>query len=101
MRSAHDAKRWLDFTRRFLITRCHCLILNLLQQRPCTDSNRERSNMIHRKMLQIILLVTLLSATVQTGCKQTPPASSSANSSPTPASAQSSAIETEIVAPPQ
>ena len=55
--------------------------------------------MIHRKMLQTILLVTLLSATVQIGCKQTPPATtSSANSSPTPA-AQSSAIETEIVAP--
>jgi cobalt-zinc-cadmium efflux system membrane fusion protein len=56
--------------------------------------------MIQRKTLQIIFLVTLLSATVQTGCKQTPPATSAtANSSPTPASAQSSAIETEIVAP--
>ena len=56
--------------------------------------------MIHRKTLQKIFLVTLLSATVQTGCKKTPPAASPpANSSPTPASAQSSAIETEIVAP--
>jgi cobalt-zinc-cadmium efflux system membrane fusion protein len=56
--------------------------------------------MIQRKTLQIIFLVTLLSATVQIGCKQTPPATSAtANSSPTPASAQSSAIETEIVAP--
>ncbi len=56
--------------------------------------------MIHPKTLQTILLLTLLSATVQIGCKRTPPApSSSANSSPTPASAQSSAIETEIVAP--
>ena len=54
--------------------------------------------MIHRKTLQTILLLMLLSATVQIGCKRTPPAtSSSANSSPTPAPAQSSAIETEIV----
>src|SRR4029079_6599533 len=45
-----------------------------------------------------ILLLTLLSVTVQIGCKKTPPAtSSSANSSPTPASAQRGAIETEIV----
>ena len=56
--------------------------------------------MIHRKTLQTILLLALLSATVQMGCTKTPPAtSSSANSSPTPASAQSSAIEAEIVAP--
>ena len=54
--------------------------------------------MIHRKTLQTILWLTLLSATVNIGCRQTPPATSSANSSPTPA-AQSSAIETEIVAP--
>jgi cobalt-zinc-cadmium efflux system membrane fusion protein len=55
--------------------------------------------MIHRKTLLTILLLTLLSATLQTGCKQTPPATSStANSSPTPAPAQISAIETEIVA---
>ncbi len=52
--------------------------------------------MIYRKSLQTILLTTLLSAIVQTGCRQTPPAtSSSANSSPTPA--QNSAIVTEIV----
>src|ERR1041385_9157380 len=57
--------------------------------------------MIHRKTLQTTLLLTLLGAMVQTGCKQTPPsnASASANSSPTPASAQNSAIEIEIVAP--
>jgi cobalt-zinc-cadmium efflux system membrane fusion protein len=56
--------------------------------------------MIHRNTRQTILVLTLLSATVQTGCKQTPPATSAAaNNSPTPASAQSSAIETEIVAP--
>ena len=56
--------------------------------------------MIHRKTLQTILLLMLLSATVQIACKRTPPAtSSSANSSPTPAPAQSSAIETEIVSP--
>lgn len=54
--------------------------------------------MIHRKMLPTILLLTLLSAVVQTGCKQTPPATSSASSSPTPAPVQSGAIETEIVA---
>ena len=55
--------------------------------------------MIHPKTPQTILLLTLLSATVQIGCKQTPPStSSSANSSPTPM-AQNSAIETEIVAP--
>jgi cobalt-zinc-cadmium efflux system membrane fusion protein len=55
--------------------------------------------MTHRKTLQTILWLTLLSATVQIGCKQTPPATSAAvNSSPTPA-AQGSAIETEIVAP--
>jgi cobalt-zinc-cadmium efflux system membrane fusion protein len=56
--------------------------------------------MIHRKMLTTILLLTFLSATVQIGCKQTPPATSaSAKSSPAPVPAQSSAIETEIVAP--
>lgn len=56
--------------------------------------------MIHRKTLQTILLLTLLSATLQIGCNKTPPATSpSANRSPTPASAQSSAIVTEIVAP--
>ena len=53
--------------------------------------------MIHWKKPQTILLLTLLSATVNIGCRQTPPATSaSANSSPTPASAPS-AIETEIV----
>ena len=56
--------------------------------------------MIQRKTVQTILLTTLLSAIVQSGCKQTPPASpSSANSSPTPAPAQTGAIETEIVTP--
>jgi cobalt-zinc-cadmium efflux system membrane fusion protein len=56
--------------------------------------------MIHRKMLQTIFLLTLLSATVQLGCKQTPPATStSTNASPASVPAQSSAIETEIVAP--
>jgi len=50
--------------------------------------------MIHRT----ILLLTLLSATVQVGCNRTPPAKS-ANSSPTPAPAQNSAVETEIVSP--
>ena len=55
--------------------------------------------MIYQKTLQTILLITLLSAIVQVGCKHTPPANSSAsaNASPTPASAQSGAIETEIV----
>ena len=52
--------------------------------------------MIHRKILPTILLLTLLSATVQIGCKRTPPATS-VNSSPMPAPVQSSAIETEIV----
>jgi membrane fusion protein, heavy metal efflux system len=51
--------------------------------------------MIQRKT---ILLLTLLSATVQFGCNKTPPATSAA-SSPTPAPAQNSAIEVEIVAP--
>ena len=55
--------------------------------------------MIPRKILQTILVTTLLGAIVQTGCKQTPPANVSANSSPSPASIQSSAIEIEIVAP--
>ena len=55
--------------------------------------------MIHRNTPQTILLLTLLSATVQIGCKQTPPVTSSpANSSPTP-TAQNSAIQIEIVAP--
>jgi len=55
--------------------------------------------MIHRKTIQTILLTTLLSAIVQVGCKQAPPANSSpsANTLPTPASVQSGAIETEIV----
>ena len=54
--------------------------------------------MIHRKTLQTILLLTLLSA-VQIGCNKTPPATpGAANSSPTPAPVQNSAIETEIVA---
>ena len=57
--------------------------------------------MIQRKILQTILLITLLSAIVQVmGCRQTPPATSaSANSSPSPAPTQSGAIETEIVTP--
>ena len=56
--------------------------------------------MTHSKTLQTILLLTLLCAAVAMGCSKTPPAtSSSPNSSPTPASAQSAAIETEIVAP--
>ena len=50
--------------------------------------------MIHRT----ILLLTLLSATVQLACNKTPPATSAmANNSPTSAPVQSSAIETEIV----
>src|SRR5215510_3957284 len=101
MRFARAATRWLGFIKRSLTTRCRCWMSNSLQQRRCTsDSTRERSKMIQRKTLKTILLTTLLSAIVQVGCKQTPPATSSAaNSSPTPASAQSSAIETEIVAP--
>lgn len=57
--------------------------------------------MIQRKTLPTIFLLTLLNAIVQVGCNRTPPANSSSasNSSPTPATAQSSAIETEIVAP--
>ena len=55
--------------------------------------------MIHRKKLQILFLPALLSAMVQIGCKQTPPASSSRSSTPTPQSTQNSTIETEIVAP--
>ena len=54
---------------------------------------------MHRKLLQTILLLTLLSAMMQAGCKQAQPANSSANSSPTPASGQNSAIELEIVTP--
>jgi cobalt-zinc-cadmium efflux system membrane fusion protein len=54
--------------------------------------------MIFRKTLQTILLVTLLSAIVQTGCNKAP-SPPLANSSPTPTPAQSSAIVTEIVAP--
>ena len=56
--------------------------------------------MNYRKALQILIFPTLLSAIVQVGCRQTPPANiSSAASSPTPTSTQNSAIETEIVAP--
>ena len=57
--------------------------------------------MIHRKTLQKLFVPMLLSAMVQAGCKQTPPAnpSASANSSPTPTTAQSSAIQVEIVTP--
>ncbi|HYK20249.1 MAG TPA: hypothetical protein VEV42_05915, partial [Pyrinomonadaceae bacterium] len=56
--------------------------------------------MNYRKALQILFFPTLLSAIVQVGCRQTPPANlSSAASSPTPTSTQNSAIETEIVAP--
>ena len=56
--------------------------------------------MTHPKTLQTILLLSLLCAAVAMGCSKTPPAtSSSPNSSPTLASAQSAAIETEIVAP--
>jgi cobalt-zinc-cadmium efflux system membrane fusion protein len=54
--------------------------------------------MTHRRTLQTIFLVTLLSAIVQVmGCRQTPPATSTANSSPSPAPTQSGAIEIEIV----
>jgi membrane fusion protein, heavy metal efflux system len=54
--------------------------------------------MTHRKTLQTILWLTLLSATVQIGCTRTPPTTPAVNSSPTPA-AQNSAIELEIVTP--
>src|SRR5215510_12560404 len=61
-----------------------------------TQSRKEPTML--RKSLQTILLLTLLSAMMQAGCKQAQPAnSSSANSSPTPA--QNSAIELEIVTP--
>src|ERR1043166_1199640 len=55
--------------------------------------------MSNRKILQTIFFATLLSAIVQAGCTQAPPAkpSTPASSSPTPT--QSSAVETEIVAP--
>lgn len=54
--------------------------------------------MTHRRTLQTIFLVTLLSAIVPVmGCRQTPPATSTANSSPSPAPTQSGAIEIEIV----
>lgn len=54
----------------------------------------------HPKTLQKLFLLTLLSAIVPVGCKQSPPPnSSSATSSPTPAATQNSTIETEIVAP--
>ena len=57
--------------------------------------------MIYRKTLQTIFFSTLLSAIVQTGCTQTPPAKSSAspNSSPAPTSTQNSTVEIETVAP--
>src|ERR1043166_3234621 len=57
--------------------------------------------MIQRKTLQTLLLVMLLNAIMQVGCKRTPPANSAAaNGSPTPATTlQTAAIETEIVAP--
>jgi len=55
--------------------------------------------MSHRKTLQAILLITLLSAIVLVaGCKRTPPATSAAPSnSPSPGPTQSGAIQTEIV----
>jgi len=76
-------------------------MLNSLQQRHCT-SDRERSQMIYRKILQTIFFATLLSAIVQFGCStKTPPAKTTAstNSSPSPASSQNSAVEVETVVP--
>src|ERR1043166_4861571 len=96
MRFARDATRWLAFTRRSSITRCRCSISNSRPRHLCTNSNRERSNMIQRQTLQTILLVTLL-ALVQIGCNKTPPATSAANASPSPAATPSGAIETQIV----
>jgi len=58
--------------------------------------------MIYRKILQTIFFATLLSAIVQFGCStKTPPAKTTAstNSSPSPSSAQNSAVEVEIVVP--
>src|SRR5262245_17726096 len=98
MRFAHAATRWLGFIKRSLTTRCHCWMSNSLLQRRCTsDSTRERSKMIQRKTLQTILLTTLLSAIVQVGCKQTPPATSSSANKATATPTPTSAIETEIV----
>jgi cobalt-zinc-cadmium efflux system membrane fusion protein len=60
--------------------------------------DRKGANMNRLKKFQMLFLTTLLSATI--GCRQTPPATSAtANSSPTPAATQNSAIETEIVTP--
>jgi len=56
--------------------------------------------MVHPKTLQKLFLLTLLSAIVQVGCKQTPPpAASSSNNAPSPTATQNSTIETEIVSP--
>src|ERR1044072_8228921 len=101
MRFAHGATRSPVFIKRFSITRCRYSMLNSLQQRHYT-SDRERSQMIYRKILQTIFFATLLSAIVQFGCStKTPPAKTTAstNSSPSPASSQNSAVEVETVVP--
>jgi cobalt-zinc-cadmium efflux system membrane fusion protein len=90
------AKKTLETRQRFASLR-FC-VRNLLRNHDFCAKPPEGAKMNYRKPLQTILLLTLLSAIVQVGCKQTPPATSaSANSSPTPASTQSGAIETEIV----
>ena len=55
--------------------------------------------MIQRKTLQTLLLVMLLNAIMQVGCKRTPPANSAAASGSPTTTLQTAAIETEIVSP--
>src|SRR3989442_5463893 len=99
MRSAPGAKRWPVITRRFLITRYRCLILNWRPQRLCKSKNfgERMRDMFYRRIIHTLLT---LSVVVYGGCKR---ASDAPANPPSPQksaeAAQSHAIETETVAP--
>src|SRR6266705_5767430 len=105
MRSARGAKRWPVFTRRFLITRCLCWTLSWRPQRLCKSKVRGRErmpDMLYRRLIHALLMPTLLVAAVCAGCQKAANAPANTANQQTNAAttetAQTHAIETEIVA---
>src|SRR4051812_24396814 len=106
MRSARGARRSPVITKRFLITRCRCLILSWRPPRLCQSKEvgERRREMSQGRIIRLLLISSLLVAAVCGGCGQKSADTSSNTSGPqpsttAPAPAQNSGIEVEIVAP--